>query len=137
MFGIILSKFFKDVIGMDNNPCNSELVYQNTKINKVTNYSYIEGNVEDNIDSILSNDRKYSIVVNPPRRGLYKGFTDMINIRSKFVKDIVYVSCNGDSLQRDLTFLGDNWEIENIIPLDQFPNTNHYEVIVKMKNKSI
>ncbi len=137
MFGIILSKFFKDVIGMDNNPCNSELVYQNTKINKVTNYSYIEGNVEDNIDSILSNDRKYSIVVNPPRRGLYKGFTDMINIRNKFVKDIVYVSCNGDSLQRDLTFLGDNWEIENIIPLDQFPNTNHYEVIVKMKNKSI
>ena len=30
---------------------------------------------------------------------------------------------------------GDDWEVENIVPLDQFPNTNHCEIIVKMKNK--
>ena len=135
MFGILMSKYFNYVIGMDNNPCNSELVYENLKINRVINYKYLEGNVEDNIDSILSNDRQYSIVVNPPRRGLYKNFTDMINTRREFIKDIVYVSCNGESLARDLTFLGDGWEIEKIVPLDQFPNTNHYEIIVKMRNK--
>ena len=135
MFGILLSKFFNYIIGMDNNPCNSELVYENLRINNVTNYNYLEGNVEDNIDTILSNDRQYSIVVNPPRRGLYKNFTDMINLRSGFIKDIVYVSCNGESLARDLEFLGEGWVIEKIVPLDQFPNTNHYEIIVKMKNK--
>ena len=135
MFGILMSKYFNYVIGMDNNPCNSELVYENMKINRVINYKYLEGNVEDNIDSILSNDRQYSIVVNPPRRGLYKNFTDMINTRKEFINDIVYVSCNGESLARDLTFLGDGWEIEKIVPLDQFPNTNHYEIIVKMRNK--
>ena len=135
MFGILLSKYFNNIIGMDNNPCNSELVYDNLRINKIKNYDYIEGNVEDNIDKILSEDRQYSIVVNPPRRGLYKSFTDMINIRSKYIKDIVYVSCNGESLARDMEFLGDGWEVEKIVPLDQFPNTNHYEIIIKMKNK--
>ena len=83
----------------------------------------------------MSEDRQYSIVVNPPRRGLYKSFTDMINNRSKYIKDIVYVSCNGESLARDMEFLGDGWEVEKIVPLDQFPNTNHYEIIIKMKNK--
>ena len=135
MFGILMSKYFNYVVGMDNNPCNSELVYENLKINNVTNYNYLEGNVEDNIDSILSNDRQYSIIVNPPRRGLYKNFTDMINLRKAFIKDMVYVSCNGESLSRDLEFLGSGWEIEKIVPLDQFPNTNHYEIIVKIRNK--
>jgi len=135
MFGILMSKYFKDIVGMDNNPCNSELVYENLKINNISNYNYIEGNVEDNIDSILSKDRQYSIIVNPPRRGLYKSFIDMINLRKEFIKDMVYVSCNGESLARDLEFLGTGWDIEKIVPLDQFPNTNHYEIIVKIRNK--
>ena len=135
MFGILMSKLFKEVYGIDNNPCNIEMVGRNCELNNVTNYKYILGNVEDIVDKVLVGGKRYSIVVNPPRRGLYTNFIEYINSKKEFVKDIVYVSCNMTSLKRDLDEFGDDWEVENIVPLDQFPNTNHCEIIVKMKNK--
>ena len=135
MFGIILSKYFGNIYGIDNNPCNIEMVKKNCELNKIKNYNYILGNVEDEVDRVLIDGNKYSIVVNPPRRGLYNNFIEYINSKKIYIKDIVYVSCNMDSLKRDLDEFGEIWEIEKIIPLDQFPNTNHCEIIVKMKNK--
>ena len=98
MFGILMSKFFKEVYGIDNNPCNIEMVGRNCELNNITNYKYILGNVEDIVDKVLVGGKRYSIVVNPPRRGLYTNFIEYINSKKEFVKDIVYVSCNIQSL---------------------------------------
>lgn len=135
IFGILMSKYFKTVIGIDNNPCNSEMVKRNCELNNVLNYTYYEGNVEDSLDKILKNGKICSIVLNPPRRGLYQKFIEYINSKRKFVKDMVYVSCNMESLKRDMDYFGEGWEVEKVIPLDQFPDTVHCEIIVKMKNK--
>lgn len=135
MFGILMSKYFREVYGIDNNPCNIDMVARNCQINSVKNYEYLLGNVEDIVDKVVTDGRKYSIIVNPPRRGLYSNFIEYINSKSEFVSDIVYVSCNMNSLKRDMEEFGDGWEVEKVVPLDQFPNTNHCEIIVKMKNK--
>lgn len=134
MFGILLSKYFKEVVGIDNNPCNSELVKRNCELNNVNNYNYIEGNVEDYIDKLIIN-KNYSVILNPPRRGLYKNIITYINSKKKNIKDIVYVSCNIESLKRDLEIFGNDWKVEKVIPLDQFPNTNHCEIIIKLNSK--
>ena len=76
IFGILMSKFFKNVIGIHNNPCNSEMVKRNCELNSVNNYTYYEGNVEDNLDKILKDKKICSIVLNPPRRGLYEKFIE-------------------------------------------------------------
>jgi tRNA/tmRNA/rRNA uracil-C5-methylase (TrmA/RlmC/RlmD family) len=135
VFGLLLSKYFNEIYGIDNNPCNIEMVEQNCILNKVKNYKYLLGNVEDIVDKVLVSGRKYSIVVNPPRRGLYSNFIEYINSKREYVIDLVYVSCNMKSLKRDMDELGEYWEVEKVVPLDQFPNTNHCEIIVKMKNK--
>lgn len=135
MFGILMSKYFNEVYGIDNNPCNIEMVERNCQLNKIRNYKYYLGNVEDIVDKVLITGRQYSVIVNPPRRGLYSNFIKYVNTKKEYVKNIVYVSCNMDSLKRDLDEFGDIWEVDKIIPLDQFPNTNHCEIIVKMKNK--
>lgn len=135
IFGILMSKYFRNVIGIDNNPCNSEMVKRNCELNNVKNYTYFEGNVEDSLGKILTDDKVCSIVLNPPRRGLYEKFIEYINSKKKFVKDMVYVSCNMESLKRDMDHFGEGWKIEKVIPLDQFPDTVHCEIIVKMKNK--
>ena len=137
MFGILMSKYFKEIYGIDNNPCNIDMVKRNCELNSIRNYQYILGNVEDIVDTVLKDGRNYTIVVNPPRRGLYDNFIEYINSKRKYVSNIVYVSCNMDSLKRDLDIFGEYWLVENIIPLDQFPNTNHCEIIVKMKNKML
>ena len=134
MFGIILSKKFKSVIGIDNNPQNTKLVNLNCFHNNIHNYDFIEGNVESNLDKLFNynNNKNYNIILNPPRRGLYKELIHYINKNKHLIKHLVYVSCNIESLIRDLIMFGEKWYIEKIIPLDQFPNTTHYEFIVRM-----
>jgi 23S rRNA (uracil1939-C5)-methyltransferase len=46
---------------------------------------------------------------------------------------LVYVSCNPHTLMRDLQLLQiEKQHVKKIIPLDQFPLTSHYEVIVHL-----
>ena len=113
------------------------MVKRNIELNQVSNYEYMEGNVEDNMDKYLKKGNSHSIVINPPRRGLYEPLIHYINNHREYIRDMVYVSCNMESLKRDLDLFGVGWYVEKIIPLDQFPNTNHCEIIVKMDNKML
>ena len=51
------------------------------------------------------------------------------------VKKLVYVSCNVETLRRDLNYLTNKYEIRKVIPIDMFPHTKHIETIVVMKLK--
>jgi tRNA/tmRNA/rRNA uracil-C5-methylase (TrmA/RlmC/RlmD family) len=50
-----------------------------------------------------------------------------------YINQIIYVSCNSESLKNDLSKLNLNGKnVKHIIPINQFPNTKHYEVIVNI-----
>jgi len=70
------------------------------------------------------------VIVNPPRRGIGPELSGWLETSD--VKDVVYSSCNAQSLARDLTAM------PSLVPtrgrvLDMFPNTGHYEVIVLLE----
>lgn len=70
------------------------------------------------------------VVVNPPRRGIGPELSGWLE--SSGVRDVVYSSCNAQSLARDLAAM------PSLVPtrgrvLDMFPNTGHYEVIVLLE----
>ena len=70
-----------------------------------------------------------SIVINPPSKGAFRQIKEIIK---SGVKIIVYVSCNINSFERDaLILLNNGYELEWIKPIDQFPNTNHLEIVSK------
>ena len=70
-----------------------------------------------------------SIILNPPAKGAFKQVKEIIK---SCVKIIVYVSCNINSFKRDATVLLNNgYELEWLKPIDQFPNTNHLEIVSK------
>ncbi len=69
------------------------------------------------------------LLVNPPRAGL-KNFLESLNQSRRKPKCFIYMSCAPDTWARDgkvLKAIG--YEIKNIEIVDQFPQTNHYEVI--------
>ena len=45
-----------------------------------------------------------------------------------YLPKVVYISCNPQTLKRDLNFLKSYYEIEKIIPVDMFPFTGNIEV---------
>ena len=70
------------------------------------------------------------MLVDPPRSGLTD---DVINIISKH-KNIIYISCNTKSYLRDIKLLCSH-EIKKIELFDQFPNTEHLEIISLLQKK--
>ena len=64
------------------------------------------------------------VLVDPPRSGLTD---EVINLISKF-KNIIYISCNGETYLRDIKKLRSH-KIKKIEIFDQFPNTRHMEVV--------
>jgi 23S rRNA (uracil1939-C5)-methyltransferase len=49
------------------------------------------------------------------------------------VPRIVYVSCNSSTMARDLKELSKVYEIEEVQPVDMFPQTYHIEAVAKLK----
>ena len=136
-YGILLNENFNKVIGIDSNENNIEIAKRNIKINNISNISFISEKIQDVIEQVLKEHIEYDIyiIVNPPRRGLYSDVLKSINQYIDSINQLVYVSCNSTTLKRDLDELNlENKKIEKIIPLNQFPNTSHYEIIVNIKN---
>tara|TARA_R110000868_G_scaffold189695_2_gene433000 strand:+ start:47542 stop:48810 length:1269 start_codon:yes stop_codon:yes gene_type:complete len=68
-----------------------------------------------------------AIVLDPPRDGAKE---QSQNMAQSSVKHIVYISCSPNSFARDAEILVQGgYEIQKIVPIDQFLWTNHIEVI--------
>ena len=106
----------------------------NATLNKLNNYEYICGKVEDYIDKFIK--EKFDVViVDPPRKGLDKKTIDsLIRINSPL---IIYVSCNPITLARDLKILKEYYNIDYTIPIDMFPNTYHIETVCFLERKYV
>nr|QDY51881.1 tRNA -methyltransferase [Mimiviridae sp. ChoanoV1] len=134
MYSILLSDKFSRVYGIDNNLHNIKLANENKLINNCKNIMFYEDRVENVIKGlIISNPFNKTVIINPPRRGLYDSLIDEINKNIKYIDQLIYISCNVESLKRDLDKLNlQNKIIKHIMPINQFPNTAHYEIIVNI-----
>ena len=72
-----------------------------------------------------------SIFLDPPRSGLDETTTQLAQ---KF-DTIIYISCNPQTLKRDLDVLSQTHEIENMAVFDQFAYTNHLEMGAILRRK--
>jgi len=83
------------------------------------------------IDEYLKNyPAPNTIILDPPRAGMHKNIIDLI-LKLQPQK-IVYVSCNPTTQARDLEFFLENYSVEDIQPIDMFPQTYHIENVIKL-----
>jgi len=134
IYSIILADMFYKVYGIDNNVNNINLAIENMETNRKTNIEFIRNRIEDCIDQIIKETtQNKTVIVNPPRRGLYENVIETLNKQMGKIDQLIYISCNAETLRRDLEMLNlGEKKIKNIIPLDQFPNTEHYEIILNI-----
>ncbi len=71
-----------------------------------------------------------AVIVNPPRRGISADLAQWLNTSD--AEHLIYSSCNVESLARDLKRL-DRFTPQLARVMDMFPQTDHYEVIVKLQ----
>jgi tRNA (uracil-5-)-methyltransferase len=64
-----------------------------------------------------------TLLVDPPRSGL----DDETRLLAREFERIVYISCNPETLRRDVAALRDAFEVQRFAMFDQFPYTHHVE----------
>ncbi|VEU82033.1 23S rRNA (uracil(1939)-C(5))-methyltransferase RlmD [Acholeplasma hippikon] len=68
------------------------------------------------------------LVIDPPRAGLHKSLLTVLN--QKQFKKIIYLSCELNTLTRDLKVLRETYKLKEVIPVRMFPQTTSIETLV-------
>jgi 23S rRNA (uracil1939-C5)-methyltransferase len=131
--GIILADYCKSVTGVE---INSEAVSDaecNKQINGTRNIKFICSDAGQYISNIDDNNTYPDIIVmDPPRSGSSVSFLKVLKKENS--EKIIYVSCNPETLQRDIDELlkDSEYKVKKIQPIDMFPMTNHVETVALM-----
>ena len=135
-FSLPMRKLFNKIFATENNRqsircLNKSIDEQNIKnifharLSAEEVSELFAGRVFKRMNGINISDFNFShVLVDPPRAGLDK---DVISLISKF-KNIIYISCNYETYERDVKNLK-GFTIKNIEIFDQFPNTKHLEIV--------
>ncbi len=125
--GIIASDHAKELIGVELNKDAIKDAIVNAKNNKANNIKFFNDDAGQFMLNLASNKEKIDVVLmDPPRAGSDEVF--LKSVVSLAPKKVVYVSCNPETLARDLKYLTNNGYNTKIIqPVDMFPFTEHIE----------
>lgn len=135
--GIIASKKAKEVIGVELNKAAVRDAITNAKINGINNIRFFAedaGKFMLKTSAKMLEDKSAGIDVvfmDPPRAGSDENF--MSSVIKLAPKKVVYVSCNPETLARDLKyFTKHGYKVEVAVPVDMFPHTAHVETVILM-----
>ncbi len=138
VIGLFLARHFKDAkfYGIEINPESIKDAKKNAEENGITNIEFYCGDAAKLRSEIPAAAHPELIVVDPPRAGL----SDMMRreLLALSPERIVYVSCNPQTLARDLADITSHgYEIGRAVPLNMFPMTKHVETVVCLEMEGI
>lgn len=128
--GLTLAKDAKEVIGVETNPQAVADAMENAKQNGITNAKFICRDAGQFLEEAAKRRETIDVVVtDPPRAGCSKQFLQ--SLLALAPKRVVYVSCNPETLARDLfTLSKGGYKVKTVQPVDMFPQTGHVETVV-------
>ncbi|MDZ7817697.1 MAG: tRNA (uridine(54)-C5)-methyltransferase TrmA [Aliarcobacter sp.] len=142
-FTIPLSTKFNKVLATEISKTSIKSALRNCKLNNISTIGFIRMSAEEFVQGLQKvrvfnrlkdvnlDDYDFdTIFMDPPRSGL----DDTTRALAKDFENIIYISCNPETLHRDLEELTKTHEIVQFALFDQFAYTNHIEsgVILKM-----
>jgi 23S rRNA (uracil1939-C5)-methyltransferase len=101
----------------------------NARRNGFHNLRFLEGRVDEVLPAALPSLRPVSVVtLNPTRKGA--SIETLCAIAALEPRRIVYVSCDAETLARDLDRLAElGYPTVRLRPFDMLPQTDHVEVV--------
>ncbi len=131
--GIIASDKAGKVIGVELNGDAVRDARDNAKRNGVKNIQFYQNDAGKFLVGMAEQDAKVDVVLmDPPRSGSDEAFLG--SVVKMAPKKVVYISCNPETLARDLKYLTKHgYKVERAVACDMFPFTNHVECVIMMQ----
>jgi tRNA (uracil-5-)-methyltransferase len=144
-FTIPFAKHFNKVLATEISKSSINAAKANMILNDVSNIEFVRMSVEEFV-SALDGVREFrrmkeididsydisTVFVDPPRSGMDE---DSCRFCTRY-DHILYISCNPETLVRDLGMLSATHEVIEMAVFDQFPYTHHLEMGVKLTRKA-
>lgn len=133
--GIIASRNARDVIGVELNRDAIRDARMNARENRIRNVRFVPGDAGWFMEGMAAEGEKVDVVLmDPPRAGSDRKF--LHSLLSLSPEKIVYVSCNPETLDRDLVYLTKrDYLVKKMQPVDMFPVTDSVEVVCLLENR--
>jgi tRNA (uracil-5-)-methyltransferase len=145
-FTISLAQNFRKVLATEVSKSSINAAIKNTELNNINNIDFIRLSSEE-LTQAINKQREFNrlkginlddfnfetVLVDPPRAGLDEGTTKLVQNFEK----IVYISCNPQTLKRDLQTLTQTHKVVKFATFDQFAYTHHLEcgVVLSMNSE--
>ena len=143
-FTIPFAKQFNKVLATEISKSSINAAKSNMILNDVHNIEFVRMSVEEFVQALdgvrefrrmkdidLNSYNINTIFVDPPRSGMDEA---SCNFASRY-EHILYISCNPETLLRDLDILCLTHKVVDMAIFDQFPYTHHVEMGVKLVKK--
>ena len=130
--GLIAASKAKEVIGVELNRDAVKDAVINAKRNNIKNEQFYNADAGKFMVELSEQNKKVDVVfMDPPRAGSDEAF--LSSVVKLAPKKVVYVSCNPETLARDLKYLTRHgYQAVECQPCDMFPFTKHVETIVAL-----
>ncbi len=126
---MILSKYAKHVIGIENVAPAVENAKRNAELNGVNNAEFICADAAEALPKLISKGNGADVIVlDPPRKGCNRAVLEAV--AASGAGRVIYVSCDPATLARDVGILGElGYTLDSAQPVDMFPQTAHVETV--------
>jgi 23S rRNA (uracil1939-C5)-methyltransferase len=126
--GLIASGKADQVVAVELNPQAVKDGIANAKANGVKNVRFVKADATEYMMQAAAAGERFDVVfMDPPRAGSTREFTEALLALAP--KRVVYISCNPQTLSRDLQWFGRAYHVEGFYPYDMFPFSGHVECV--------
>ena len=134
--GMVASDHAREVLSIELNGEAVRDAVANAKMNKIGNIRFVKADAGDYMVRMAAQKQKADLVfMDPPRAGSDKRFIE--SVVKLGPKKVVYISCNPETLKRDLgMFVSRNYKVEKIQPVDMFPGTSSIECVCLLTKRN-
>ncbi len=144
-FTLPLSRYFDKVLATEISKRSIYAAQKNCILNAIENITFVRLASEELTEALqgvrafsrlkevdLDTYRFNCVLVDPPRAGLDEGTAKLI----ADMEHIIYISCNPETLARDLETLTQTHDVHEAAIFDQFPHTDHIESGVFLRKRT-
>ena len=130
--GLTAADQAKTLVGVELNRDAVHDAIGNARHNGVKNARFFAADATEWLREAAAAGEKADVVfMDPPREGSTPAFLD--SVARMGPKRVVYVSCNPETMARDLALLTrKGYKAEGFTPVDMFPHSEHIEVVAAL-----
>ena len=130
------AKFAKKVVGLELVQSSIDDAHANAERNSIDNIDLyaIDLHGKKTIEFLQDMPTPDVVMIDPPRAGMHPQVVE--HLLTLAPERISYVSCNPATLARDCALLSEMYTVEEVTPVDMFPQTYHVEAVAKLRRNT-